>query len=435
MGMSIKELCEFFWSLEKKYDLLDFEIDGVKPWQFRRMALYYELSEKSGILEQAHVRLDFKDKLARSFLLLKNIVFNNPFLADNTDLLIFSHYRSKKVDNTNIDIYTHYFKQDLSEGNISYTDLERPFLGKHIRKNDSNKSYLDFIVLVGNFFQFLVPVKVSESQKKLFKNLDNEIKNHLGIGFDSERVLLRAVKRFKVNHYLYSLLFNRLKPKEIYLVIAYAHGDVVKAAKDLGIKVNELQHGTFSQYHLGYSFPNSKVDLDYFPDNLLVWNKYWKEMIEFPINFDNIIVRPFQYLEIEKANYIQNKKIKNSLVIISQGAISKQLSKVILDNFSLFEHMEINYKLHPGEYERWEENLSLVELNERENVAISFDVNLYELFSVSEYQLGVFSTALYEGVEFGCKTILADLPGIEYMDKFIRYYKLTEKKGFYGNIV
>ena len=28
------------------------------------------------------------------------------------------------------------------------------------------------------------------------------------------------------------LLFNRLKPKEIYVVIAYAHGDVEKAAKD-----------------------------------------------------------------------------------------------------------------------------------------------------------------------------------------------------------
>jgi hypothetical protein len=435
MGMSIKEVCEFFFSLEKKYDLLEFEIDGVKPWQFRRMALYYELSEKSGILEQAHVRLNFKDKLARSLLLLKNIVFNNPFLADNTDLLIFSHYRSKKVDNTNIDIYTHFFKQDLFAGNISYTDLERPFLGKHIRKNESNKSYLDFIVLLGNLFQFLVPVKASDSQKKVFKDLNNDIKNHLGIDFDSERFLLRAVKRFKVNHYLYSLLFNRLKPKEIYLVIAYAHGDVVKAAKDLGIKVNELQHGTFSQYHLGYSFPNRKADLDYFPDNFLVWNKYWKEMIELPIKRENIKIKSFQYLEIEKTKYMDNRKIKNSLVIISQGAISRQLSKTIIDNFSLFEHMQVNYKLHPGEYERWEENPFLVELNKKENVTIVFDINLYELFSVSEYQLGVFSTALYEGVEFGCKTILADLPGIEYMDKFIRYYKLTEKKGFYGSIV
>ena len=57
------------------------------------------------------------------------------------------------------------------------------------------------------------------------------------------------------------------------------------------------------------------------------------------------------------------------------------------------------------------------------------------MFSVSEYQLGVFSTALYEGVEFGCKTILADLPGIEYMDQFIKYNHLSKKDGFYGSII
>ena len=47
------------------------------------------------------------------------------------------------------------------------------------------------------------------------------------------------------------------------------------------------------------------------------------------------------------------------------------------------------------------------------------DVDLYEFLSRVEYQVGVFSTTLYEGVEFNCKTILLYLPGIKYMDKFI----------------
>ena len=52
------------------------------------------------------------------------------------------------------------------------------------------------------------------------------------------------------------------------------------------------------------------------------------------------------------------------------------------------------------------------------------DTDFYKLLAKSEYQAGVFSTALYEGVEFGCKTILFDLPGVEYMDKFIEMYEV-----------
>lgn len=430
---SVKELCEVIWCLEAKYSLLDFEIDGVKPWQFRRLQLYFVLSEKADVLEQSQPKLSALRMVASLFMLVKNSFLNNPFLAKKTEIVIFPHERSKLVNNEHIDIYTHYLKKDLNDNNISYTEMERPFLAEHIRKKDSNKRYLDFIILLGNILKFFVKTDVKPNQEKIFTNLDKDLKDKLGIKFDSRKFLLAAVRRFKINYYLYSLLFKKLKPKQINIVIAYAHGDVVKAAKDLGITVNELQHGNFSKFHLGYSFPKRKKALDYFPDNLLVWNQYWKDMIDLPIKKENIKIKPFKYLEKEKVNYIDNKKIKNTLIILSQGAISQQLSKLILDKFNLFENMEITYKLHPGEYERWEENSFLVELNSKENLTIAFDINLHEIFSVTEYQLGVFSTALYEGIEFGCKTMIADLPGVESMQKFIKYHQLIKYNGFYVN--
>jgi len=36
---NVKELCEFIWYLEDKYNLLDFEISGVKPWQAHRIEI------------------------------------------------------------------------------------------------------------------------------------------------------------------------------------------------------------------------------------------------------------------------------------------------------------------------------------------------------------------------------------------------------------
>lgn len=428
---NVEELCELIWLLENKYNLLDFEIDGVKAWQFRRIPLYFIFSQSTGIHEVGHPRLSILSKAASLFLLVKNSFLNNPFLAKKSDVMIFSHERSKLVNSEYIDIYTHYMKEDLNAQKITYTDMERPFLAKHIRKKSSNKRYLDFIILIGNILKFFIKVKTKPNEEELFIQLDQDIKDKLGIKFDSRKYLLAAVKRFKINYYLYSVLFKILKPKQINIVVAYAHGDIVKAAKDLNITVNEIQHGNFGKFHLGYSFPNRKKTLDYFPENLFVWNQYWKDMIELPIKQDNIKIKPFQYLEKQKFNYLKNIKIKNSLIILSQGAITQQLSKLILENFNLFENMKITYKLHPGEYGIWKKNSFLVELISRDNVEIAYDVNLYELFSFSEYQLGVFSTALYEGVEFGCKTILADLPGIEYMYRFIKDYNLSKKNGFY----
>ena len=102
---SIKDICKIFWLLENKYNLLDFEIDGVKPWQFRRMQLYYIISEKTKILEQAHNKLSSTDKILSIFKLIINSIFHNPFLHKKVDILIFPHERSKLVNTKYIDIY------------------------------------------------------------------------------------------------------------------------------------------------------------------------------------------------------------------------------------------------------------------------------------------------------------------------------------------
>jgi len=46
-------------------------------------------------------------------------------------------------------------------------------------------------------------------------------------------------------------------------------------------------------------------------------------------------------------------------------------------------------------------------------------VQLYELFAKSDYQVGAFSTAIYEGLAFDCKTFIIDVPGTEYLDDLI----------------
>src|SRR5699024_6383953 len=80
------------------------------------------------------------------------------------------------------------------------------------------------------------------------------------------------------------------------------------------------------------------------------------------------------------------------------------------------------YKLHPGEYERWKTTYPyLLRAKELGNFSVidNNNINLYSYFSKSKYQVGVNSTAIFEGLTFGCKTILYNIIGVEYMKDLI----------------
>jgi len=420
---NVKELCEFIWYLENKYNLLDFEIEGVKPWQAHRIEIYYSLGKELGIFEKELKREMSKlEKLKSLKELIKNSIFNNPlFNLSKKDILVFTHPRSKKFDNEFIDIYTHWLIKDLKKSKNSYIEFEEHFNGKHIRKNNKNKRYLDFINLLRNLYK--TSIRINKEQRKKLNDLEKELKK-FNIHYDISFVLLNRVKKFIPTYKIYKQILYKTRPKEIYVVVSYGRAELIKAAKDLGIRTIELQHGTFSKYHLGYSYPNYEGKLDYFPDEFWVWNEYWQNLIEFPINKENIKIYPFKYLEILKNKYKVHKK-KNQVVVLGQGGLTDRMAQKILKNYKFFEDKKIIFKLHPEEYGRSNLYYNLNNLKKQhKNIEIVEDVDLYKLLAQSEYQAGVFSTALYEGVEFECKTILFNLPGIEYMDRFINIYKV-----------
>ena len=47
------------------------------------------------------------------------------------------------------------------------------------------------------------------------------------------------------------------------------------------------------------------------------------------------------------------------------------------------------------------------------------EIPLYRLLAESNYQVGAFSTAIYEGMMFGCKTFILDVPVVEYLDDLV----------------
>ena len=142
-----------------------------------------------------------------------------------------------------------------------------------------------------------------------------------------------------------------------------------------------------------------------------------------PIEKKNVKIYPFEYLERKKHKLIKTKKNKNSLIIFSQGGITEKILTKITENIELLKKYDITFKLHPNEYHMLNEYKKLKLLKNQYNFKIVTKIDIYEHLAKTEFQAGVFSTVLYEGVEFNCKTILFNLPGIEYMNEFIKKHK------------
>ena len=363
-----------------------------------------------------------KEKAINFFRLLKNALSNYLFFnSQKVDVLVFNHSRSKLVENRLIDPYTHYLVKDLIKNNISFLEFESPHNGKHVREKKLYKRYLDGIFILRNIKNIFTKININQKTKKIVERLSKEINERTDNFLDIKKILISNTKQFIPTYCFYLKLLRRTKPKKIYLIVSYGRGELIKAANDLNIEIIELQHGTYSKYHLGYSFPNGN-NKAYLPTKFYVWNKYWKDLINLPFQLDKVIIYPFKYLEIEKKKYNYKKKEKDSLLILSQGGITESILSKIINNNAFFQKFNITFKLHPNEYHMISSYKNLIYIQKKFNAKLVTNINLYEYLAKSEYQAGVFSTSLYEGVEFNCKTILLDVPGIEYMDKFIENY-------------
>jgi hypothetical protein len=420
MSVSVKEICEIIWSLEDKYQLLTLEADGVKFWQIARMRMYYLIAEKAGVLAKPHRVMNGPGKFFASLNYIKNAFSTFKIFKSKVDVLMVEHPRGVDIgDGKIVDIYTYYLANNLRKNGIRCKSIEPPYLGRHIKSSSPYSVAVDGLSVVAKLLSVFYKIKNKKEIKEISAIIEQEIYNKFDFQIHIYSILLFETKAHRSKYKVAKWFLRKLNPKELYVVVSYGYFHFVKAAKELGIKVIELQHGTYSKYHLGYSYPHGVTDLTYIPDYLYVWNDYWKQINVLPVVNENVVVTGFLYGE-EKFKKYKNLRKKKQIVVLSQGVIGKQLSSKL--DFIIKKHPEhaIYYKLHPGEYGRWMDYPLLNHMVLAKKVHVVENTDLYKLLAESEFQIGVFSTALFEGMELGCKTILVDLPGIEYMEELIR---------------
>jgi hypothetical protein len=408
-----------FRSLEKKTKIFDIEVMGVHIWDETRWDVFTEILWKLGIWERA------RDEVDKSPLGLMSIFFqtvknsfgkNALFKSKNIDLLVFTYPRRKLQKDGK---YWDLILDPLLDSNEFKTQaVEWFYVDKHrIPEKTESLKYLDFLIILSRIRAFFKKMQIGDAQDSVVRHFDNLVRENFEISVDIHSILMRALRRRESGRWAYCKLLDAYKPRAVLEV--NRHWPLNEICSERGIPTIEMQHGAIDKHALSYDYPDLNRRVDGFPEYMFVFGDYWRDTINFPIAKSKVISVGHAYYENEISKYRKNKKIENRVVFISQGTIGKELSRMAVDFDRKYgKDFEILYKLHPNEYARWKREYPWLEEG---NIKVIDDdsISIHEMLSKAGMQVGVYSTAIYEGLAFGLRTFIAELPGWESMADLI----------------
>jgi hypothetical protein len=345
------------------------------------MRIFHELSRRSGIHGASHpVRRTPYDKARLVAKHVTGLVTRNPFLG-SYDALVVPHPRKP--------------------GGVEiYTDELRQVLGTNALILDSG---INGIPLPGsrNLDFFTSAAGAMHKRTVDDRGIGDALRELTGVSVPVGALLAREVPKHLRLRALYRMLLRKHRITTVYVVVAYFHQHIVGAARDLGIRVVELQHGAISRFHLGYSYPG-RPDVADQPDALWCFGPYWTDVADLPAGMSTSVVG---------ASYLPAvpQKDPSRVVFLSQGTIGAELLHVAEEVAKENPALDVVFRLHPSERN--------ADYTIPAGITLSTEGSTLDLLASATYQVGVSTTALFEGMALRCRTAVADLPGHEYLER------------------
>lgn len=422
-------LIEDFVKVERELYLLDRNYKDFPYWVYARYAIFSYLTK----IEDG-IALNNQELSQGLFCGIISMLFNSlNFIGKckrkkEADILILNHERRVLENNKYICLYT----EQIAEKYQNSVVLERPYNYKHLKPAKTNNIiYCDYIELASlsqGLILCMCKTKKYREAKKFFliqlEEIVNSFQKKVGTKIeisDLAETVTRLYLLYCVKKKIFNKVLSIIEPHVIIEVVSYNMNCMIinELAAEKKIPTIELQHGVMSG-SIAYNYPK-KSDVKQFPDYIFVFSDYWKKCAEFPIDDKNIKVVGYPYLEEKEKQYnkiFTEKRGRNKKVVLflSQWTIGNELSKMAVEFSEICdEEYEIIFKLHPGEYENWKRNYPWLEKEDKIKVIDSLKHNIYEYFAMSDYQVGVSSTAIYEGLEFGLETYIYKIKTSECM--------------------
>ncbi len=214
---------------------------------------------------------------------------------------------------------------------------------------------------------------------------------------------------------VFRCLLRVWQPKVVFMTCYYCmmNQAVILAAKQLGIKTVELQHGHIKNDHFAYKVP-LELDRSSFPDYLMCYGDYVKKLFGPHNNFiaeDRVFAVGNGYVEymadLDKPDPLllaQIQRYRVSVAVTTQWSLEDELIKFVRD--AAIRNQDILYVIVPRvvskDYSRFAFPL---------NVTVLPHLRFYDIARHTDFHATVCSTCALEAPAMGTPNVLIDLKG------------------------
>ena len=307
--------------------------------------------------------------------------------------------------------------------------IELPLYKHHTKKETASKNLASkgFLIILETIYSKLFLRKALLSNSQVLNELIKEYP--VEISFNS--LSKKMVAQYKIMKWV----LKYKKPKAIFINTSYTNYGYIKAFKESGIPVIELQHGTIGKDHFSYNLFGDYDD-DFFPDYLLTFGNQEKNVFEKPnqwISNKNLIPVGSFIIENTIKYFTPDTSLKQKIkdfnftfcVSLQETDRGNQLITELASIAS--NHRNLLFIFIPRTKT---ENELRGAYNLPENIIFTPQLNVYEAILHSDFHITIYSTCAIEAPSLGIRNILYNID-----NKAYSYYKdtLSEETTHYVN--
>lgn len=406
------QFLDAFLAIERDLDLFAAREREIPFWEALRYPIYTRIISGAGLHDYYLAgRSSGAGQLLKNLsFVLRALTFNNPFFAGIVDLLILSGAKRVMQNGKQRDIYTDPLLEFVGD-RYSFRVIERPF-GETVHKTPPSHgpvAYLDFVYGLSAIRNKIFLPQLSAGTKSLCAEISARIEKICGVKLNVGEEVRKLVGRWQIELPLFEAMLRKIRPRALLVVVSAGNETLIAAAKKLAIPSAELQHGSPAPGKLNYDFPPGILKQN-FPDYFLSFGPFWTRHVHLPLPAANVLTLGYPHMTQLHQRYAQVER-RRQVLFLSQRTVGRQLAGFAIElRKETAPDVEIVYKLHPEEMGDWRQRYPGLE---EAGIKVIADrgADLYALFAASTWQVGVYSTALYEGIAFGCRTFILDAPG------------------------
>jgi len=419
----IDEINERMLAIEDELDIFNQTIQNVYFYERIRYSIYKLVQAKTGTTLQGVDTESLGKKTSSSDLydkskeyatalsrLGKGIITNNPYFQTEQEYLLFGTSRRFKNSDRR---WTDKILDPIIEGlPAEYLLLERSDHERPLQID--NVAYIDFPWYIGHVPAELgAPnIQLTRDEKQVLGEFESAIESEFAVEIDIIGRVRRHLARRQIRLPLFRLLISRIDPNIVIMRGAFGEmkSTFIEACHSQDVKVVDCQFRQINRNEAHYHYPGTRqkrVKADYF----LTWGDFWSRQVDLPFAEENVFSVGYPYIEDQYSRYA-NKSETIDVLFVSSISPGQELSKFAAAFGDQIDDLRVAYKLHPGRYDDWQSVYPWLTGSSIE-VIDDHSRSLFELFATSRVQVGVTSTALYEGLRFGLPTYLVDgAPGL-----------------------